>query len=269
MNIKRLLSDIKSVADDNFIKKVYIVGGIPRDHSLGMGSLKTTDIDITTNTSDITRLAILYSSKLGASFELFDQGNIKVFSFGTNIDFSSNYISENVVNYLKSEECTEYVCPAFPDINRGLFEPFSRDFTINTLHMDLSDMSIYDPTQAGLDDLNSKILKTPVPASITIGDDPRRIYRAIYFSSKYGFKIHKDIVSHVKGNKGIVGDERIKEAFVTSKISQAILFDPQNTLSLLREMQILGSIPLVGEFKNYIVKNKLILEYLDDEKNYR
>ena len=66
-----------------------------------------------------------------------------------------------------------------------------------------------------------------------------------------------------------MNDERIKESFVTSKISQAIFFNPENTLSILREMNMLGSIPLVGEFKDFVLKNKLTLEYLNEEKKYR
>tara|TARA_B100000131_G_C18088035_1_gene601011 strand:+ start:482 stop:1291 length:810 start_codon:yes stop_codon:yes gene_type:complete len=269
MNIRGILRDINRIATNNSIDKVYLVGGIPRDYSIEPGELKTTDIDITTNTSDITRLAILYADKFKNRFKLFDQGNVKVFLPTTTIDFSSNYISENVSNYLKSEECTEYICPAFPDINKGMLEPFSRDFTINTLHLDIDDMSIYDPTESGIKDLNNKILKTPVPAEITISDDPRRIHRAIYFSSKYGFSIHSDIINYVKNNNEILNDERIKESFVTSKISQAIFFNPENTLSILREMNMLGSIPLVGEFKDFVLKNKLTLEYLNEEKKYR
>ena len=42
--------------------------------------------------------------------------------------------------------------------------------------------------------------------------------------------------------------------------------NPKLTVDYLREMDILGTIPMKGAFKNFIIDNKLVIEYLDSPK---
>ena len=269
MELSKILENISNLAKDNNIGAPYIVGGMPRDYFMNKESVKTTDVDLTTNSPDCIRLGILSADLFGNNFRLFDRGNLKLMFKGYSVDFSSNFISKNVVNFFKSEACDEYKCPAFPHIGDKMMEVYSRDFTINTLHQDPGTLEVVDYLGKGIDDLNNKIIRTPVPAEITISDDPRRIYRAIYFSSKYGFKIDNSIIEFVKKNKDLVSDESIKDTFITSKINPAIEFDADNTIGLLNEMGILGNTPLVGSFKDMVIGEKLLVGYLDDEQNYR
>tara|TARA_Y100000034_G_C6871211_1_gene397793 strand:- start:595 stop:1413 length:819 start_codon:yes stop_codon:yes gene_type:complete len=269
MELSEILNNINNIAKDNNINKIYMVGGMPRDYSMGLSDIRTTDVDLTTNSPDSIRLGILTADFFNKNFRLFEKGNIKVMFEEYSMDFSSNFVSENVINFFKSKTCDEYKCPAFPELKDSLMEVYSRDFTINTLHQDIGTLEIIDYLDRGIKDLEDKILRTPVPADITLSDDPRRIYRAVYFSSKYGLEIDKDIIEFVLKNKDIVSEEPITDTFITSKISQAMKFNPENTIKYLDKMGILGNTPLVGEFKDYIIKNKLMIKYLDDEQNYR
>ena len=61
-----------------------------------------------------------------------------------------------------------------------------RDFTINAMAMDTHPENfgkIYDPFN-GQDDLSNGLLKTPLNPKKTFSDDPLRMMRAAYFSSK-------------------------------------------------------------------------------------
>ena len=66
-----------------------------------------------------------------------------------------------------------------------------RDFTLNALAVD-EDGALIDLFN-GVDDLKSKILRTPLDPNITLLDDPLRILRALRFSITKGFLIHDDI----------------------------------------------------------------------------
>jgi tRNA nucleotidyltransferase (CCA-adding enzyme) len=70
-----------------------------------------------------------------------------------------------------------------------------RDFTINSLFYNLNTQQVEDFTNMGLDDLNNKIIRTPLPPSLTFQDDPLRILRAIRFSARYNFTLHPDIIA--------------------------------------------------------------------------
>ena len=69
-----------------------------------------------------------------------------------------------------------------------------RDFTINAMAMDTHPENfgkIYDPFN-GQDDLSNGLLKTPLDPKKTFSDDPLRMMRAAYFSSKLNFKLDSD-----------------------------------------------------------------------------
>jgi tRNA nucleotidyltransferase/poly(A) polymerase len=238
------------VADTYLIDKPYIVGGLPRDVYLKRNEIKTTDVDLTTNSSEVLRLGILLADELNVTFELSDDGHITVFTDKFDLDFSSHFVSEAVVDYLDGE-------------NKGLEEAFSRDFTINTLHQDLITRKISDPTGKGFYDINDKVIRTPVPAGITLTDDPRRIYRAINLAARYGYKIDKEITDFVLKSPELFSGESVKDKYITVKISKALKENEELTLSMLKELGLFKNVPLVGTFKDVLVKRKLLAEYLE------
>lgn len=93
-----------------------------------------------------------------------------------------------------------------------------RDFTVNAMAMD-DDENIIDPF-GGINDLGFLgvgLLRTPLPAEITMMDDPLRILRAMRFSVTKGFTISNEIILALK-NQAIleklaktVSAERIRD----------------------------------------------------------
>ena len=83
------------------IDRPLLVGGIPRDYILGATG-QTFDYDITTNSADSIRLGVLFSEVEGKPFRLFQEGNLKVMFDDFSYDFSSNFESDSVKDFLKS-----------------------------------------------------------------------------------------------------------------------------------------------------------------------
>lgn len=252
MELKDILKTISRIADFYKIKKPYIVGGIPRDIYLGIKDIKSTDVDITTNSNDSLRLGILFSDRINEIFELSDDGHVTVFTSKYDIDFSSNFVSKSVVKFLDGK-------------HTGYEEAFSRDFTINTLHQDLDTGKIIDPTGMGFKDIKNKIIRTPVPPEITFNDDPRRIYRAVNLAARYDFNIAPEVVEFARKNKDLFSSKNIKDSYAAIKLNKSLEENEDKTIQLLKELDLFKNVPLSGKFKEILISKKYLADYL---KNY-
>jgi poly(A) polymerase len=111
-----------------------------------------------------------------------------------------------------------------------------RDFTLNAMAIsedgDLIDLF------GGREDLERKILRTPLPAQKTIMDDPLRFLRAMRFSITKGFEIHLDIISAMmvpgilEKLEKVVSAERVRE-----EVYKMMKHDTVGTLDLFRELE--------------------------------
>ena len=78
-----------------------------------------------------------------------------------------------------------------PEIRLGSAkeDALRRDSTINSLFYNLETSSVEDFTDYGLDDLEKKIIRTPLDPFETFHDDPLRVLRHIRFASRLNFEI--------------------------------------------------------------------------------
>ncbi|HRY99512.1 MAG TPA: HD domain-containing protein [Bacteroidales bacterium] len=104
-----------------------------------------------------------------------------------------------------------------------------RDFTINALALSLNPEDfgrLIDPF-GGLEDLEARLIRTPLDPDTTFSDDPLRMMRAIRFASQLGFSIAPEAFASLGRNRQrleIVSMERITEEL------NKIILSPQPSL---------------------------------------
>jgi poly(A) polymerase len=111
-----------------------------------------------------------------------------------------------------------------------------RDFTLNAMAVseDGELIDLFD----GRADLDSKILRTPLPAEQTMMDDPLRFLRALRFCVTKGFDIHPDILCAMQNTEiveklfQVVSAERIRE-----EVFKMMKADTVKTLELFSDVE--------------------------------
>lgn len=200
---------------------LYRVGGYVRDRILG---LESNDIDFTFVLDDVTKTVDegfkeMTDWLVANEYQIFlstpDMYTIrakfpKTHKFaGTTADF---VLARKEVGYVEnSRRPILELGDLYDDLLR-------RDFTVNAMALDEDD-NVIDPC-GGIDDLQYLgvgILKTPLPAHVTMLDDPLRVLRAIRFSITKGFTISHEIIKSLKNPEilekleRVVSSERIRE----------------------------------------------------------
>ncbi len=135
-----------------------------------------------------------------------------------------------------------------------------RDFTINALALSLNDKNfgeLLDPFN-GIEDLEKKIIKTPLNPDITYSDDPLRMLRAIRFATQLDFFIEKESLQSITKNAKrikIISKERIID-----EINKILLADkPSKGFALLHKT---GLLP-------FIFPELVALEGIDEKEGQR
>ena len=199
-NISKIISDLsEEIKIDSFL-----VGGCVRDLMLNPLA-EAKDIDIMVEGDGIyfaERLAKKIKVPKIIPFKKFATAKIP------NGDFEIEVASARLEKYSElSRNPSEVV---ISNIENDLLR---RDFTINAMAVSLNKKNFgefFDPFK-GMEDLNNKILKTPFDPNTTFSEDPLRMMRAAYFSSKLSLNIDPICLESIKNNSErilIVSQER-------------------------------------------------------------
>ncbi|WP_299121656.1 HD domain-containing protein [uncultured Tenacibaculum sp.] len=193
-----------SKATEELQLKSYVIGGFVRDFILKRGDAK--DIDVVTVGSGI-ELAKKVASLLP------NTPKVQVFkTYGTAMlrykDTEIEFVGARKESYKEDSRNPEVEAGTLQD------DQNRRDFTINALALSLNKDSfglLLDPF-AGITDLESKIIRTPLDPDITYSDDPLRMMRAIRFATQLNFTIEKRSLDAITKNASridIITRERI------------------------------------------------------------
>ena len=220
----------------------YLVGGIIRDIFL---SKNTLDIDIVSpNFLEIGNYIInnfsIEKYRINENFLTF---NIKLTN-GINIDIAS---PRNEVYPFSGSLPIVSFCDIEDDVAR-------RDFSINSIYLNLQDFKIFDKFN-GIEDIKNK--KVKILHNKSFYDDPTRILRGIKFASRYNFSFDKGTDLLIK--KAV--DENYLENISSDRLRNELLllFKEKNIESILyflKDYNILN-------FLNINIDIKKIKEYID------
>ncbi|NEG69970.1 CCA tRNA nucleotidyltransferase [Bifidobacterium choloepi] len=98
-----------------------------------------------------------------------------------------------------------------------------RDFTVNAMALRVPDLEFVDP-YGGANDLNRKVLRTPVDPRQSFADDPLRMMRAVRFVSQLGFSIEPETASAIcemVDRIDIVSAERVRDELTKLLLTDA------------------------------------------------
>ena len=200
-NISKIISELSREIQID----AYLVGGCVRDLMLNP-SKDAIDVDIMVEGDGIAFAKIL-AQKINVPkivpFKKFATAKIPY------KEFEIEVASARLETYDKSSRSPSEV--TLSNIQDDLLR---RDFTVNAMAVSLNEQNFgefFDPFN-GMEDLNNKILKTPLDPDTTFSDDPLRMMRAAYFASKLSLSIEKNCLESIKDNAqriSIVSQERI------------------------------------------------------------
>jgi len=204
-----------------------VVGGYVRDKRLGRPHANP---DVVVEGGDALRMATRFAELAGArppvTFERF--GTAQVSLPGRLVEF----VTARAESYSPDSRKPD-VWPATleEDLRR-------RDFTINTLLMDL-DGRIEDRLGAGRD-FEARLLRTPADPMQTFTDDPLRMLRAIRFAADLGFDLAPDLMPAIRELASRLAPPVISVERVADELRRMLVSErPKLALELLDQGHLL------------------------------
>lgn len=226
----------------------FVIGGFVRDRLLGRDFRQ--DIDIVSLGSGIG-FAERVAEKLGHI-------PVKVFkNFGTAM---VNYEGCKI-EFVGARRESYRLNSRKPIVEDGTLvdDQNRRDFTINAMAIDLGPEkygTLVDPF-GGMEDLERRLIRTPLDPDITFSDDPLRMMRAIRFATQLGFSIDPVCLEAIERNREriqIVSMERVTEELNLIVLSETpsvgfILLEKTGLLKILfpEFIELKGAVQIDGK----------------------
>ena len=239
---KDIDKDVLSIAERLDIEgySSYVVGGFIRDSILG---LVPKDFDIATDaTPEQIRRIIPKSRIIGRRFKIVHA------RFGRKIIEISTFRSSDQRHIEKSSQGLVLRDNTYGSIEE---DAFRRDFTINSLYLNIKTMDILDFV-GGYQDLNNKRLKSIGDSSKRFREDPVRILRAIRFKAKLGLELDPEL------EKNIVSLSHLLDEIPSGRNYEETIkmFLTGNSIEILDQMQKFNLTKYLIPITNDFLKSK-------------
>lgn len=184
---------------------VYVVGGYVRDYYLNRLNEGDIDIDFVTVGSGINLAKKVAHKIKGSTLAVYKQFRTAQVKAG---NLELEFVGARKESYRKNSRK--------PLVEDGTLQDdqLRRDLTINALSWSLNEEdygALNDPFN-GMEDLDKKLIRTPIDAHQTFDDDPLRMMRAIRFAAQLNFRIEEKTfkaISEMAGRIQIISKERI------------------------------------------------------------
>ena len=199
-----VINPIAKVCQEHCVD-AYVIGGFVRDLILNR---KSKDLDIVV-LGDAAKIATAAAKAIGPNIP------VTVFkNFGTAMIKTDEW----EIEFVGARKESYNPDSRKPTVSTGTLEDDQnrRDFTINALAISINENNfgeLLDPFQ-GLNDIEHKIIRTPLEPELTYSDDPLRMMRAIRFATQLGFTIEKESFDAIVAQRDrikIISMERVAE----------------------------------------------------------
>jgi tRNA nucleotidyltransferase (CCA-adding enzyme) len=213
---------------------LYIVGGSVRDLVLGR---RLNDFDLTVE-GDAIALARALASNHGGGMTAHKK-------FGTAKWFLPETLKmdHDTLDLISARSETYKHPAALPAVKLGSLadDLRRRDFTINALAVRLDGThfgELHDDLN-GMDDLQKGMIRVLHPRSFI--DDPTRMYRAVRYEGRYGFKIDEDTLALIPEARPFV--EKLSAQRVRHELD--LILEEPNAVSMLKRLDELDLLSVI------------------------
>ena len=232
INNKIIKAISKSIKGTEYENKVFVVGGFVRDLIMGKDPK---DIDLLIDGDINDGAGITFAEWFCKKENIFkkDSNPLVYGLYGTAM---FQFMGEKI-------EC---VAPRSEKYQNDSRKPvvssctleddcFRRDFTVNSLFINISNNELVDYSKNGLNDIKNKVIRSTSNPDIIFNEDPLRILRAIRFATRFNSTIEEKTFEGMKRHVDrleIISKERIQDEF-----SKMITSDnPEFAIRLLFEI---------------------------------
>ena len=232
INNKIIKAISKSIKGTEYENKVFVVGGFVRDLIMGKDPK---DIDLLIDGDINAGAGITFAEWFCKKENIFkkDSNPLVYGLYGTAM---FQFMGEKI-------EC---VAPRSEKYQNDSRKPvvssctleddcFRRDFTVNSLFINISNNELVDYSKNGLNDIKNQVIRSTSNPDIIFTEDPLRILRAIRFAARFNSTIEEKTFEGMKRHVDrleIISKERIQDEF-----SKMITSDnPEFAIRLLFEI---------------------------------
>ena len=247
-NVLKKIAD--AIVGTEFENKTFAVGGYVRDLLM---KRQTEDLDIVVNLKNggIKLAKFLFEKGISSKPVVYE-------NFGTAMVKIAGYQIEFVMTRRESYRDKNRK----PEVEFGTLEEdvFRRDFTINSLLLNISANEILDLTGKGKSDIQNGIIRSTSDPKIIFGEDPLRMLRAVRFAVQLDFEIEKETQKGIIENASklqFISAERKRDELVKILLSPR----PAKGIKILDELHLLKF--LIPEMENLKGLEQGKYHYLD------